>query len=184
MHSNIWTAFHLLKIISAYTEKEITLTMVYCSNKFQSILNRKNTSFWLDDNFICFIWVPFLRKYAFNNGNEFHCFFFSIASKVLCVSLCLRGAILQMETRFFCVEIIIIIRLTRSSHRDKILCATRMWRMEINLNGLFWLNQTEILIFFFLLFFFHNLFAVDFINPKISVSKRTLSWATQTQNEK
>lgn len=127
----------------------------------------------------------FLRKYAFNNGNEFHCFFPSIASKVLCVSLCLRGAILQMETRFFFVKIIIIIRLTRYSHRDKILCATRMWRMEINLNGLFWLNQTEIFIFFFSCSpSFHNLLAVDFINPKISVSKRTLSWAAQTQNEK
>lgn len=45
--------------ISVYAEKEITLTMVYCSNKFQSILNRKNTSFWLDDNFLCFIWVLF-----------------------------------------------------------------------------------------------------------------------------
>lgn len=88
--------------ISVYAEKEITLTMVYCSNKFQSILNRKNTSFWLDDNFLCFIWVLFFcENMHLIMVMNFIVFFFSIASKVLCVSLCLRGAILQMETRFF-----------------------------------------------------------------------------------
>lgn len=45
-----------------------------------------------------------------------------------------------------------------------------------------WIKQT-FLYKFFLLFFLYNLFAVDFINPKLTVPKRTLIWATHTQTE-